>query len=261
MKKNISFFVLALLSLQLLFNRVDAKNKAREYYQITVYHFAKPGQETALDTYLRDMYIPALHRTGNTNIGVFKPIANDTAADKLLYVIIPFKKADPLLTLSSRLQKDQQFTMASKYVDTGYQNPAFLRMENIILQAFSLAPVMNLPKLTGPKQDRVYELRSYESATEKLFRNKVQMFNEGGEIDIFSKLNFNPVFYAEVIAGSRMPNLMYMTSFENTADRDAHWKSFGADPAWKVLSALPQYQHNVSKINITFLRAADYSDY
>jgi hypothetical protein len=260
MKKNIPLVVLFLLFLQ-LFNPAIAKDKAREYYQITVYHFATAEQERLLDGYLKDNYLPALHRMSNAKIGVFKPIANDTATDKLIYVIIPFKKADDVISSSSKLQKDAAFVSATQYVDTGYQNPAYLRMENMVLQAFPLAPTMNLPKLTGPKQDRVYELRSYESATEKLHRNKVQMFNEGGEIDIFSKLNFNPIFYASVIAGSHMPNLMYMTSFENKAARDEHWKAFGADPAWKVLSALPQYQHNVSKIDVTFLRAADYSDY
>ncbi len=259
MKKNICF--IAILLLQLLVNTASAKEKSREFYQITVYHFAAGVQETALDSYLKEMYLPALHRMGNTNIGVFKPIANDTAIDKLIYIIIPFKKADQLFTLSSRLLKDDQFIAASQSFDTSYQNPASMRMENIVLQAFPLAPVMNLPRLKGPRADRVYELRSYESPTEKLYHNKVQMFNEGGEIDIFGKLNFNPVFYAEVIAGSRMPNLMYMTSFENKADRDAHWKSFSADPAWKQLSALPQYQHNVSKSDIRFLRATDYSDY
>lgn len=261
MKKNLPFIAIFLLCFQLFTTTVTAKDKAREYYQITIYHFATHEQEMALDAYLKDMYLPALHRTGSANIGVFKPIANDTATDKLLYVMIPFRKADQVFSLSSMLLKDQQFTTASQYVDTGYQNPAYLRMENIVLQAFPLAPTMNLPKLTGPKGDRVYELRSYESATEKLHRNKVQMFNEGGETSIFSKLNFNPVFYASVIAGSHMPNLMYMTSFENMADREAHWKSFGADADWKKLSALPQYQHNVSRADVRLLRAADYSDY
>ncbi|MEI9809691.1 MAG: NIPSNAP family protein [Bacteroidota bacterium] len=51
-----------------------------------------------------------------------------------------------------------------------------------------------------------------------------------------------------------------MTSFESMTDRDAHWKSFSAHPDWKKLSALPEYQHNVSHIDITFLRPADYSD-
>jgi NIPSNAP len=63
-----------------------------------------------------------------------------------------------------------------------------------------------------------------------------------------------------VVFGSHMPNLMYMTSFDNMAAREAHWKSFGNDPEWKKLSALPEYQDNVSHINIEFLHATAYSD-
>jgi len=58
-----------------------------------------------------------------------------------------------------------------------------------------------------------------------------------------------------------MPNLMYMTSFENRADRDAHWKVFSSDSAWKKLSAMPEYQNNVSHIDISFLYPTDYSDF
>src|SRR5690606_5059590 len=104
-----------------------------------------------------------------------------------------------------------------------------------------------LPKLNSPKNQRVYELRSYESASENIFRNKVHMFNEGGEIDIFTKLNFNAVFYSEVIAGSQMPNLMYMTTFENMTERDAHWAAFRVDPDWTKLSSLSEYKNNVSR--------------
>jgi hypothetical protein len=106
----------------------------------------------------------------------------------------------------------------------------------------------------------VYELRSYESPTEKLHVNKVHMFNEGGEVPLFKRLGFNAVFYADVINGSHMPNLMYMTSFDNLAAREEHWKTFVADAEWKKLSALPEYQHNVSKAEIILLHAADYSD-
>ena len=124
-----------------------------------------------------------------------------------------------------------------------------------------MAPQMQLPDLKGEKKNRVYELRSYESATEKIFTNKVRMFNDGDEIGLFKKLNFNAVFYSEVLAGSKMPNLMYMTCFENMADRDAHWKTFVDDPYWKKLSTMPEYQHNVSHIDITFLRPVEYSDF
>ena len=86
------------------------------------------------------------------------------------------------------------------------------------------------------------------------------MFNQGGEIELFKKLGFNAVFYASVLAGAHMPNLMYMTSFENKAARDQHWKTFGDDPFWKHLSAQPEYQHNVSHIDIVFLHPTEFSD-
>ena len=87
------------------------------------------------------------------------------------------------------------------------------------------------------------------------------MFNEGGEVALFKNLGFNAVFYGEVIAGSQMPNLMYMTSFDNLSAREAHWKSFGSAPEWKKISSLPRYQDNVSHIDITILSSEPDSDY
>ncbi|MEI7587606.1 NIPSNAP family protein [Runella sp.] len=117
-----------------------------------------------------------------------------------------------------------------------------------------------LPKLNGPKNERIYELRSYESYTEKIYQNKVKMFNAGGEVKLFSRLGFNAVFYGDVISGSHMPNLMYMTTFENKASRDAHWKAFVDSEAWKKLIADPQYMNNVSKNTSYFLYPAEFSD-
>jgi hypothetical protein len=51
-----------------------------------------------------------------------------------------------------------------------------------------------------------------------------------------------------------------MTSFENKMARDDHWKTFGSDPVWKILSAKPEYKNNVSKIDIIFLTPTEYSD-
>jgi len=57
-----------------------------------------------------------------------------------------------------------------------------------------------------------------------------------------------------------MPNLMYMTTFENQASRNEHWKVFGEDPQWKKLVSMPEYQHNVSKNVTLFFRPTKYSD-
>lgn len=234
----------------------------QEIYQLTLYHYTTAAQEAVLDMYCKDALLPALHRLGYKNIGVFKALANDTSAIKSMYVYLPLKKLDNQLSLNEKLNKDTAYQSAgAAYLNADYTTPPYSRMEVMVLKAFPLAPQMQLPKLNGPKSERVYELRSYESATEKIFQNKVKMFNEGDEIGLFKRLNFNAVFYSEVISGSHMPNLMYMTTFENKADRDAHWKSFGSDPFWKTLSSMPEYQHNVSLNDTRFLRPTEYSDF
>jgi len=254
----ISFFVLAII----ISPMTTMGQKSREFYQITVYHFGSTEQENAIDGYLKNALLPALHRRGIKSIGVFKARANDTTADKRIFVLIPLKHFDEVANLSARLLEDQQYLENGKeYLDAPFDKPPYTRIENIVLRAFELASRMNVPNLTSPKSDHVYELRSYESGTEKLHLNKVQMFNQGGEIKLFERLKFNAVFYAQVLAGCRMPNLMYMTSFENMQERDAHWKTFGQDAEWKTLSGLPQYQKNVQKLDIILCRAADYSDY
>jgi len=233
-----------------------------QFYQLTLYHFKNAEQEKVLDTYFQNALLPALHRLRINDVGVFKSWANDTVADKLMYVFVPFKSFDAIEEVQRDLRKDVAYATAGKeFLDAVYDHPPYTRLETIILKAFPRAPHMQLPVLHADKKERVYELRSYESPTEEKFENKVQMFNQGDEIGLFKRLNFNAVFYSEVIAGSKMPNLMYMTSFENRTDREDHWKKFVDDPYWKKLSAMPEYQNNVSHIDITFLYPVEYSDF
>ncbi len=227
------------------------------YYQIKIYHLKTKAQLQTVDRFLKDAYLPALHRAGINNIGVFKPIAKDTL-EQLIYVFIPFKKMDVFLKLDNVLEHDQQYQADGEgYLNAAYDNPPYTRLESILLSAFKGMPEPRMPVLSSPKAERVYELRSYESATEKISLNKIGMFNDA-ELSIFNKLNFNAVFYGQVILGSHMPNLMYLTTFNNKDDRDKHWTSFGSE--YKKISGLPQYQHNVSQNTTLFLYPVDYSD-
>jgi hypothetical protein len=260
--KNLKFLNALSIMLLLCSSMIaGAATAPKYYYQIKIYHLKTKGQEDKLDNYLKNAYLPALHKAGIKNIGVFKPVEQDTA-DKRVYVLIPFKTWDQLENTDSKLLTDQEFTAAGKeYIDAEYNNVPYSRIETIILKAFPKMLSPEVPKLTGDKSERVYELRSYEGPTEKYYINKVHMFNDGNEVALFKRLNFNAVFYAEVIAGSHMPNLMYMTTFENKQDREKHWATFSSDPEWKTLVAKPEYQHNVSKADILFLHPTEYSDF
>ncbi|WP_439582781.1 NIPSNAP family protein [Dyadobacter bucti] len=236
----------------------------REFYQIKVYHLKGEAQEKKVDDFLKQAYLPALHKAGISKVGVFKPIVSQAANavnEKLIYVFIPFRSYDQFSKLEEKLIKDQQYQGNGKeYLDALFSEPPYDRIESILLNAFEKSPMFSLPQLTSPMKDRVYELRSYEGHTEKISKNKIEMFNKGDEVGLFKRLGFNAVFYAEVVSGSRMPNLMYMTTFENKAARDAHWDAFGKDAYWKQLSAMPIYQKNVSRNDMKFLYPTDYSD-
>lgn len=237
------------------------KETERSFYQISIYHFKDSSQERTINQYLQTALLPALHRMNIKTVGVFTSLANDTSADKTLYVLLPVHSLNEVAELSSKLNADAAYSTAGKaYLDAPFDAAPYTRMETILLQAFPLATSLQKPQLKAANKERVYELRSYEGATEKLHASKVKMFNTGDEVGIFKRLNFNSVFYAEVLSGSHMPNLMYMTTFENMPDREAKWKQFMNDDAFKKLLAMPEYGHNVSKADIIFLRPADYSD-
>ena len=233
----------------------------RYYYQIKIYHYKTQAQEGRIERYLEQAYVQALHRAGIKNVGVFKPVKQDTA-DMRIYVFTPFTSLDKLTGIDKKLQTDTKYlTDGEDYINADFKDAPYTRIETLILQAFPGMPSPAVPNLTGNKADRVYELRSYESATEKYNFNKVRMFNDGDEVGLFKRLGFNAVFYSEVIAGTHMPNLMYMTTFNNKQDRDAHWDTFGKDAYWKTLSAKAEYQNNVSHVDIVFLYPAAYSDF
>jgi hypothetical protein len=265
MKKNAIMFryAIVLLAFFCIFwgpSAAYAYDVNRNYFEIRIYHLATPAQGEKVDRYLKDAFIPAMHRAGIAKVGVYKPMA-DSLSQKLIYVLIPYTSFEQLDKLPEILAKDAQYNSAGKeYIDAVFTDPPYARIESILLKAFEGMPSFNAPKFNTPASERVYELRSYEGHTEKIYRNKVQMFNKGDEIGLFNRLGFNAVFYGEVLIGSKMPNLMYMTSFENKASRDAHWKAFSDDPQWKKLSAMPEYKNNVSKNTITFLRPTDYSE-
>ena len=249
---SFSFFFILTLSASALFAQT-------EFYQLKIYHIKTTQQEEKIDEFLAKAYLPALHEVGIAKVGVFKPIVS--AEEKLIYVFIPFRSYNELNKLSKKLANDKNYLLAGKnYLESIYTNPPYERIETILMNAFNGHPKFAMPQLSSPNKTRIYELRSYESYTEALAKNKIEMFNKGNEIGLFKRLGFNAVFYGEVVAGSRMPNLMYLTTFENKADRDAHWKAFGADAYWKELSAMHNYKNNISKNDTKFLYPTDYSD-
>lgn len=239
------------LILIFFYSSISCIAQKREFYKLIVYHFSSVAQEQSLDNFISEQYLPALHHNGFKQVGVFKPITNDTAIDKQLIVLISANDMNKLAHPIQWMLKE----------NSSATTPIYNRYEQFLLRAFKGMPSMKVPTNKKIKAERIFELRSYESPTEEKYLNKVHMFNEGGEITLFEELQFNAVFYADVLFGSKMPNLMYMTSFDNIESRNQHWKAFGESATWKKLVAMPFYQNNMSALHSQLLRSTSYSDY
>jgi hypothetical protein len=260
---NLRLYSLVLIFLTIAsIKGIGAAPGKQEYYEIKIYHISQKSQENRVDSYLKDVYLPALHRAGILRAGVFKPIESDTAFGKLIYVFIPFISADQYLQLPGILKNDKVFAEAGKsFTDAAFDDPPYSRYESILLKAFVNMPQFLAPVYSTLPSERIYELRSYESATEAKAVKKIEMFNQGGEIALFESLKFNAAFYGEVLVGSHKPNLMYMTTFSDMASHDAHWNAFRASDGWKTLSGKEEYKNTVSKANPYLLHPTSYSDF
>lgn len=256
----------ALLSVLIMIAAIHSngycQDEGRQYYQLKTYTLANEKQDSLMDAYLKDAYLPALKRAGIENVGVFKLRPSSYLTANKIFVLIPFASLKQFENLDAMLMQDKAYvSKGMPYIKAKYDDPPYERIRSTLMRAFAEMPQMQPSQVEGPRKERVYELRSYESPTEATYLNKVAMFNKGGEIDLFDALGANAVFYAEVLSGDRMPNLMYMTTYPNMEKRDALWMAFFASDKWNELSNDPYYQNNMNKADELLLYPTEYSDY
>jgi hypothetical protein len=229
-------------------------------YEWRQYSLRTGTESRRLDDYLQNALLPALNRLGHSPIGVFQVTFG--LPTPTTFVLTPFTSADALFTREAKLDADEAYLKAgAAYLDAAATDPAYIRQEVSILAAFPQFPRIVVPAATAAKGPRIFELRTYESPSEKAHRAKVKMFAEMGEIDIFKRVGLTPVFFSRTLAGPRMPSLVYMLTHENLAARDKNWSAFGPDPEWRKLSQTPGYTDPeiVSNITTVLLRPAAYS--
>jgi NIPSNAP len=235
--------------------------RAAEYYELRRYHLRRGPRVGLVDTYLRSAALPAWQRAGVGPIGVFSVMIG--AANPTFHVLLVHKSLDAVAALPERLAADAEYqAAAAPYLNAEATSPAFERIESSLMRAFDSIPKLEVPFAggEGPRRPRIFELRIYESHSEKAARKKIEMFNTG-EIALFRRAGMTPVFFGETLAGAAMPNLTYMLAYEDMAARDKQWSAFAADPDWRKLSSTPGFTDPeiVSSISNLYLRPTAYS--
>lgn len=240
---------------------------AQEFYELRAYRL-KPGASRApLDAYLSQALIPALNQRGVKTVGVFteievdkKAVTSTPKADSPVWVLIPYASLETYVAVTAEINADPAVQKAgAAYLNVEKANPAFDRIDSWLLRAFAGMGQMQVPAFSKSKvPTRVFEMRDYESHSERAALSKMAMFNNG-EIEVMKDLGMSPVFFGQALSGPNLPHLRYITSGPDLASHLANWKKFGPDPRWVKLKEDPQYANNTSKNTARFVVPTSYS--
>ena len=232
-----------------------SQSPARQFIELRRYHLLPGAKQRAFVDFVGNVAIPAMNRAGIAKVGAFTVLFGENAPT--LFLVLPHASLDSVVSLRERLADDTAFMRdGAAIVNAPMSDPAFVRAESTLLRAFKSMPALETPVATTTP--RMFELRTYESHSDRAAMNKVAMF-DAGEVPIFRRAGLTPVFFGETVVGAGMPSLAYMVTFPDLAARDRGWTAFGSDPEWKTLSADPQYRDNVSAISDIILRPTSYS--
>ena len=234
-------------------------SEKRQYFEFRTYHLSSADEMSKVDMYLEKALLPALKRQGVESVGVFSDKTPEGAPK--VYVLIPFDSIEQFSQMQGKLDKDSAYQSAgADYFNTPQKAPRYSRIDSELMLSFAAFPKPTVPKQAKMGKPRLFELRSYESHSEKMGMLKVEMFNSG-EVPVFLDVGIQPVFMGRVLAGPKMPNLTYMTVYDDGAALEKAWKGFGPHPGWQKLKAVEKYKGSVSKIHKVLLLPRLYSDF
>lgn len=222
------------------------------------YRLRNGALATRFAAYAKDALVPALGRAGISPIGAWNVVLGPDSPT--LHLLLPHPDAASVVTLDARLDADGEYRKAAaSTLVLPPVDPPYLRCDSSLHAGVGTMPGVEKP--TGPAagKDRVFELRTYHSATEAASRRKIEMFEAGGELALFRRVGLNTVFFGRDLVGGGLPSLTYMVVFADDAAREKAWAAFREHPEWAKMRDDPRFADIVSNIDSSLLRPTDYS--
>jgi hypothetical protein len=208
--------------------------------------------------YAKDALVPALGRAGLAPVGAWTVAVGPD--QPTVHLLLPHPDAQSVVTLAERLEADLEYRRAAaSSLALPPSDPPYLTCDVSLHAAVPTVPAVQKPagEAAGPR--RIFELRTYRSATEAASRRKIEMFEAGGELALFGRLGLNVVFFGRDLVASGLPSLTYMVVFADGAAREKAWAAFGSHPEWVKMRDDPRYAQTVSTIDSSLLRPTEYS--
>jgi hypothetical protein len=208
--------------------------------------------------YAKDALVPALGRAGLAPVGAW--IVAVGPDQPTVHLLIPHPDAESVVTLAGRLDADAEYgKAAASSLALPPSDPPYASCDVSLHAAVRTVPGVQKPAGEAAGPARIFELRTYRSATEAAGRRKIEMFEAGGELALFARLGLQVVFFSRDVVAGGLPSLTYMVVFADGAAREKAWAAFGSHPEWVKMRDDPRYADIVSRIDSTLLRPTEYS--
>lgn len=228
---------------------VEECGSAKEYYEWR-YYTINEGCEADLDKYLADVLIPAYERQG-VKTGAFELAIDSLPEDKQAafasepakrIVLFVYKDLPMYEGVKKSVWEDAKFRAdAQPFFDSFATNPPYSNLESFLCEAFDNFPALEMPA----EGETLLEIRTYWSPNEEANKRKVDMFNTD-EMVVFEQSGIHDLCYGEVIAGPRMPALIYLTSYQGVDHKAQVWGNFGKNDLWNEIKSLPKYKNTAT---------------
>jgi hypothetical protein len=208
--------------------------------------------------YAKEALVPALGRAGLAPIGAWNVAVGPDQPS--VHLLVPHPDAASVVTLAARLEDDAEYRRAAaSSLALPPSDPPYLTCDVSLHAAVPTVPAVQKPAGEAAGPARIFELRTYRSATEAASRRKIEMFEAGGELALFGRLGLNVVFFGRDLVAAGLPSLTYMVVFADGAAREKAWAAFGSHPEWVKMRDDPRYAQTVSTIDSSLLRPTEYS--
>jgi len=250
MNRRLFFALLTGAMMTCFASKSEAQVNDGQIQEWRVYNFQMGGSAARLDKLMTDILLP-LYRNMGIEAGCFSE--NNQNSPVVYYYLFVYPSFDAYLKANDILLQNSAFVAAMKE-DASATRQMFFRYDSYLCRPFEA-----WKKVTPMAGKTIFEWRKYESANIEAGTRKVQMFNQG-EIDVFLECGINPLCFGQIIAGKDMPGLIYVTQYNDMADRDASWAKFSAHPEWQRMRNAPEWANTTLPNNrIVFLTPLAYS--
>ena len=118
---------------------LEAQSSNREFYELRQYRMRPGSYKNKMNTFIETVALPAWNRAGISPVGVFTPFIGPDSLN--LFVLLPHKNLDSMLSLPNKLQNDKTYQAdGADFLSVSQNDPGYTRMHSSLLFAFPKFP-------------------------------------------------------------------------------------------------------------------------